>query len=401
MPFKKINTTLGEDNFNPEYQNDSMIGYLGSLSNVDIANVHIDGKNAEISMDTSGWRWFRDLDFAMATKLDKKRLEQFIQKTPGFIRTAYDGSLDFSVSRPLGSEGKERFSFMVGLMPGYAKSKNAMRNKECNTFVATSYFSTPQKAYSGSKLDGFWIHDQIDEDLFGKYLRLATESEKLGFTSSKIWPKEGQCMQGVCIHPWQMVKEEAVDFTRDMMKKEETEELIISDRAYRDAKRSGREKAYEFRTTVFPNSNKVEVALVGSPRHVDSVSEIVGKSLDLLGVELRREDKISYMKFYQEENKMADAVAGAFAAAGGTISDGFSKLGSGFKYARRSARNAWRSYRDDRQRKTREILQEVQSYGLEPNANRTQSCLYAWDKTCIVNSVERKKAEMSQATQSS
>jgi hypothetical protein len=285
-------------------------------------------------------------------------------------------------------------------MPGYVSSKNAVRDKDRNTFVATAYFPTPQKAYSGNSLDGFWIHDQIDEDLFGSYLRLATEAEKLGFTSSKIWPKKGQCMQGVCVHPWQMYEEEVLDFSRMMMKKAETEELIISDSAYGDAKRGGREKAYEFRAKISPTTNNVEVSLVGSPGQVGPISGIVGKSLDLLGVELRKDDKVSYMNFYQEENKTAEAVLDAFATAGGAISGGFSKIGSGFKYIGHSTHNAWRSYQDKRHRKSREILQEVLSYGLEPNARRTQSCLYAWNKACIVENIEKKKAEAPQTAQS-
>jgi hypothetical protein len=400
MPLKKVNTTLGQDGFKPKYQADNILSYLSNLNSFDIANVHIDGKNAEISMEMSGWKWFRELDLAMATRLNEERLEQFFQKTPGFLKTSYGGSLDFSLSRPLGYEGKERFSFMTGIMPGFAESKNAQRNKECNTFVATAYFPTPERAYSGTSLDGFWIHNEIDESLFGKYLRLATEAEKLGFATSKIWPKKGQCMQGVCIHPWQMEKEETVDFTRAMMQKEETEELIVSDSAFGDAKRGGREKAYEFRARVFPKTYNVEVALVGSPRHVGSILGIVGKSLDLLSIELRGEDKISYMKFYQEENKTAEAVADAFATAGGAVSASFSKLGRGFKYVGGSMRNVWRDYQNGKRRKTEEILQEVKGYGLEPNAGRTQSCLYAWNKECIVNSVQKKKAEKTQPTQS-
>ena len=401
MPFKKVNTTLGQEHFEPCYQATAITNYLKALSDLDIADAHIDGKNAEISMDMSGWRWFRELDFAMTTKLVEKRLEQFFQQAPSFIKTSYGGSLDFLVSRPLGSEGTEKFSFMTGITPGYAKDKNACREKDCNTFVATAYFPAPKRAYSGKELDGYWIHDQIDEDLFGKYLRLATEAEKLGFTTSKIWPKKGQCMQGVCIHPWQMEKEEVVDFTKAMMQRKETEELIISDSAWADAKKGGREKAYDFMATVFPNSNKVEVAFVGSRRHVGTTGDMIGKSLNLFGVALRKEDNLSYMKFYKEEHKTTEALASAFATTSGAISASFSKVGRGFKYVGGSARGAWRDYRAGKQRKTREILAEVRSYGIAPNANRTDSCFYAMDKTCIINSIERKKAETPQPIQSS
>jgi molybdopterin synthase catalytic subunit len=399
MPFKYVKTSLEKDGLEMQNLNGIMTNYLSNLQASEIADINIQGKNVKISLDTNGWRWFRDLNVAMTTRLEGRNIEGFFKNIPEFLqkKTSNSGSLDFFVSRPLGSDVKEHISYYVGFTPGYATpDKQVVRDHSMDTIVADAYYpeetSRTHKAYSGKELDGIYADSEMDDDLFTKYMRLKGEAERLGFITSEKRAQPHDCEQFVCVHPWVMVKQEFIDFSKSMMQREETSEMAITCRK-EDSHKDRKPKEYEFRARVFPKSYNVELTLVGSPNYASDIGGIVRDSMDLFGVRLSKDDKVNYWQYYKSESKVAEALANAGAKVGGAIAVPFVALGKGAKSAGSTIRSRYRHYQQMKQRKIEDIKQELRKEGIPSNIHRTGSCYIGFKKQCVLNKIEEKKQQ--------
>jgi len=398
MPFKYVKTSLEKDGL-IQYPNGNITIYLQQLKNAEKVDINIQGKNVKISLDASGWKWLRDLNVSMSTRLEGRNMERFYEQVPEFLqkKTSNSGDLDFFVSRPLGSDGKEQISYCVGFMPGYAApNKQVFRDHSRDTIVAQAYYPEKtfrtHKAYSGKELDGLWADLEMDEDLFTKYMRLKGEAERLGFATSEKRPQRGDCEQFVCIHPWKMVKQEFIDFSKSMMQREETEEMDITC-GKRDSHTDRKPKEYDFRARVFPKSYNVEVTLVGSPNYTSDIDEVVRDSMDLFGVKLSKDDKVNYWQYHKSESKVAEALANAGAKVGGAIAVPFVALGKGAKSAGSAIHGRYNHYQEMKQRKIEDIKQELQREGIPSNIHRTGSCYIGLNKQCVLSKVQKKKQQ--------
>jgi hypothetical protein len=390
MPWKNVSTTLGKENYGAKTR---QIGeYLKELKRPEVLNVSIQNENAKISLDTNVFFWKpRQLEVVMTTRLEGERLEKFYEQVPDFLRRTEDCDLDLSVARPLGSRGEEQMSFAVGIIPGYASNKQAIRSQGSKTFVAEAYYP---EGYSGRGLDGYYV-SRMSEDTFTRYLRLAAEAEKLGFVKEVIRPEPGKCMSLVCINPWEMVEQEFVDFTKSMMQKKETQNLTLISTVTREGERGTRERLYDFRATVLPKSNNVELAVLGW-KYQDDVAKMFGKSLDLFGVELSGDDKVSYKEFYETEHKGRETLKNVGSKIGRGIATPFILAGRGIIGAKDAVGDKWGEYKDNKQRKIDELKQEIRTYGIQPNEDRIGSCYVAMDQACLLRSIGKKKTEKTQ-----
>jgi molybdopterin synthase catalytic subunit len=399
MPFKYVKTNLEKDGFEVQNPNRNITSYLQQLKDAEKVDINIQGKNVKISLDTGGWKWFRNLNVAMTTRLEGRNMERFFKSVPEFLqnKTSNNGDLDFFVSRPLGNDGKEQISYCVGFTPGYASpDKQVIRAHLRDTIVAQAYYPEKtfrkHKAYSGKELDGIWADLEMDEDLFTKYMRLKGEAERLRFTTSEKRPQPGDCEQFVCIHPWEMVKQEFIDFSKSMMQREETSEMAITCRR-EDSHKDGKTKEYDFRARVFPKSYNVEMALVGLPNYTSDIGEVVRDSMDLFGVRLSKDDKVDYWQYYKSESKVAEALANAGAKVGGAIAVPFVALGKGAKSAGSAIRGRYNHYQQMKQRKIEDIKQELRIEGIPSNIHRTGSCYIGFNKQCVLSKVQKKKQQ--------
>jgi len=387
MPWKNVNTTLGKENYGAKTR--QIEEYLKELKRPEVLNVSIQNENTKISLDTSGFFWKpRQLKAVMTTRLEGERLEKFYEQVPEFLLRAEDCDLDLSLARPLGSRGEEQMSFAVGIMPGYVSNKQAIRSQGSEKFVAEAYYP---EGYSGRGLDGYYVSG-MSEDKFTRYLRLAAEAEKLGFVKEVIRPEPGKCMSLVCINPWEMAEQEFVDFTKSMMQKKETQNLTLTSTVTKEGKR-----VYDFRATVLPKSNNVEVAVVGW-KYLDNMARMFGESLDLFGVELSGDDKVSYKEFYETEHKGRETLKNVGSKIGRGIATPFILAGKGIIGAKDAVGDKWGEYKDNKQRKIDELKQEIRTYGIQPNKDRIGSCYVAMDQPCLLRSIEKKKAEKTQKT---
>jgi len=399
MPFKHESMTLKENGTDIEHQVTALEGLASSVRDLNVMNVKIEGKNTKLSIENSGWRQFRTVDAIMTTKLEDPQKENFFQNLPSFLRnqTSEKGDLDLFISRPLGDSGKKSIDYCIGFTPGYVTpDKQIERNHKSSTFVAIAYYPErkrfSKKAYSGQELDGRWVDWEMNDDLFTKFMRLKGEAERWGFVTSEKRPTADDCEQFVCVHPWEMVEQEFIDFTKAAMLKKETQEMDIACRNIEES--HGKfNKVYDFCATLFPLSNNVEVIVRGPAYQGCDVGKMLGKSLDLFDIKLNDKDKISYFNYYERESKTLDAMANAGSAVGSAIASSFAYVGRGFKTSGKAVRNQWRKYQYGKQRKIGNIKVDMDMNRVPVNEHRTGSCYVGIKKACVLRKIQAKEEQ--------
>jgi len=386
MPFKNVNTTLGEEYH--KNSNTQLANYLKSMKEANVYDVSIKNKDAKINLDTSGL-WNRQLEALMTTRLEGQRMKNFYNELPDFLRWTENCDMNILYSKQEDKE-KDNLWFEVNFKPGIVQNKQPILDKLAKTFIAEAIVPG---GYSGKELDGFYTGSMGDDDAATKYLKTSIEVEKLGFIRERIDPQKGKCVRMTCINPWEMVEKEFIDFTKSMMQKNETQKLTIAANNY-----SKKDKLYGFKATVFPKSNNVEVATIGW-KYPDDVGRMFGRSLNLFGVSLSNDDKVSYRSFYKEENKTREALKNGATKVGKGIVVPFAFAGSGILSGIDAVRGRWDNYQNKKQRKIDELKEEIRSYGIQPNRNRKGSCFIAIDKSCLLKNIEDKKKAQSTQTQ--
>jgi len=397
MPFNHESKSLKEFGFKADYQQVGITNLANSVGNLQLMKVLIEGKNTKLSLDNTGWKWFRSADAIATTRLDERQTEVFLQKLPNFLRhkTSERGDLDFVISRPLGDNVNKQIEYCIRFIPGYANpDKSVMRNHKKGNFVATAYYPEVRhnRAYAGREIDGRWIDFEKSEDEFTRYMRLKGETERWGFITSEKRPTAGDCEQFVCIHPWEMEQQEFIDFSREALLREETQEMVLTT-SCREEKGDKTFKRYDFRARLFPHSNNVEIVVTGPAKEGYYVGNMFGDSLDLFGIRLSDKDKISYYTFYEKENKKLEALRNAGVVVGGAIATPFIYLGKGARKAGGTVRTKWRDYQYNKQREIREIKMELDAEGIPINATRTGSCYIGLNKECVLRKVQKKKEQ--------
>lgn len=409
MPFKRVSTTLKAEDFDLGNVKEGLEIYLSNLKTANLADISIQSGKTRLSLDVIGWKYSRRFGVGMTTRLDDKEITQFCQKVPAFLdKTSndedYGGNLDFLVSRSLG-ESKEQISFNVNFMPGYElPNKNIKRSHGGNTFVGVAYYP---EGYLGRPVDGYYLQDRKDliesEDL-AKYMQLAGEVRRLGFNAGIIRPEEidsqekapkiKKCMTQVCINPLQMGGEELAEFTRSMLQRNETKNLTITD-VLRKEKDKVKETIYEFKSSVLPSSNNVDLAIVGALKGYEEISGILARSLDLFGVQFKKEDKLSYYKYYDVEHEtlgtLKSGVGKGAKIVGKAIATPFIFAGKGIARVANAAKDRWKDYQFNKGRETRELVEELRAYGITPNAKRAKWCYTAWNRECVRENIQRRK----------
>ncbi len=386
MPWRNVKSTLEEERKKVAWDNLSAL--LGSLllrvSTEDIKNLSVKGKKTEILANVKGWKWFKSFGIGMTTKLEEKEMETFYEKVPDFLRKTENGNLNILISKPLSL--KRKITYTISFAPGYVFEKNFHRDHSYskNLVAIASY----PEAYPGKELDGFWVREKIDEDLFTKYMRLKGEAERLGFITSVIRPKENKCKAFVCIEPWEMEKEEFINFTKNLMEREGTKELTIT-----DSKVGYKFKPiYEYKATVYPYSKNVEMAII-SKDYTSSVSKLFFESLDLFSVELEGNEKVTYEEFYETEGYLTETLEEIGSKFSKAVKTPFISLKKGFEKVGNAIGEKWNEYKMKKERETEEIIEELRSSGIPPNVDRIGSCYIAYDRACLLNEIKKKKTK--------
>jgi hypothetical protein len=400
MPIKQVNTTLGKDTMSgysfacsPYWKFQDIVKYVGKA---DIQNVSIKGKNTEITLQTSGVIG-RKIDAAMSTKLEGQQIDNFFSKLPDYLidKTNETGTMDFVVSRTLGNDDKKILSYNIGFTPGYSNyKKDVERDHSIGKITAVPYYPERKflthKAYSGSEIDGMWADMEMKEDQFTKFMRLKGEAERWQFMTSAKRASPGDCQHFVCIHPWEMVKPEFVDFTKNAIKKEEVKDLVISARK-EEKKRDYVANVCSLRAKVNPRNYNVEVVITSPASHPSDLTRSLWDSIELFDVKLTPDDKMSYNQYY--ESKALDALSGFGSKAKGAVILPFAFIGGKLGDAKDAVSGRIDDYKYSKRRQNEEILEELRRSGIPENLNRTQSCYVGFDKECVIKKIEKRKAE--------
>lgn len=233
----------------------------------------------------------------------------------------------------------------------------------------------------------------MSEELFTEYMRLKGEAERWGFTTSEKRPSPEDCEQFVCIHPCQMVWPEFTGFVGAAMKKEEVQNLIIAGRRVEKDSNYNKKTVYDFRTMVNPKTLDVEVVVTCPIGDYGAATGLFARTLDLFGVSLAPEDKISYDEFYKSESKTRESLANFGSKAYNLVKVPFAYVGRGIVGIDNAISSRWDERQNNRKRQMREIKDELHMNGIPQNIKRTGSCYVGINKACVIKKIEKKKEE--------